>query len=254
MFSNKKFGVRFLSSVLAALSMSVQTSKLNVNAIQVLSLLDSSSKQEFFVEKFDLDKCKKMIGDLCPIDLYDGEGSGLAYYAEKVLHKDFDWLNLNYQLEAIFNSDELTSVSGQYGSISGLHSAPGRIRTILRLMGLKEDGSNFKELLGMYKLLVEEFGKSNNGNSRTGPTSEGISYIVLCQRFGYQNVKDIRTFTDLFCGKVEKFSKEISLGPVNKETSVGKTALCVGVPFIALTLAAVGCYGCVHKGNRSKSV
>ena len=239
MFSNKKFGVRFLSSVLAALSMSVQTSKLNVNAIQVLSLLDSSSKQEFFVEK---------------IELYDGEGSGLAYYAEKVLYKDFDWLNLNHQLEAIFNSDDLTSVLGPYGSISGLHSAPGRIRTILRLMGLKEDGSNFKELLGMYKCLVDAFGKSNNGGSRTGPTSEGISYIVLCQRFGYQNVKDIETFTNLFCDRVKEFSKEISLGPVNKETSVGKTALCVGVPLIALTLAAVDCYGCVHKGNRSKSV
>ena len=220
----------------------------------MLSLLDSSSEQELFVEKFDLDKCKEMIGDLCPIDLYDGEGSGLAYYAEKVLLKDFDWLKPNDQLEKVFNTDDLTSVLGQYGSISGLHSAPGRIRTILRLMGLKEDGSNFKELLGMYKCLVDAFGKSNNGASRPGPTSEGISYIVLCQRFGYQDVKDIKTFTNLFCDRVEKFSKEISLGPVNKETSVGKTASCVGVPFIALTLAAVGCYGCVHKGNRSKSV
>lgn len=233
MFFNKKFGVRFLSSVLAALSMSVQTSKLSVSAIQVLNLLDSSSKQEFFLEKFDLDKCKEMIGDLCPIDLYDGEGSGLAYYAEKVLHKDFDWLNPNDQLEAIFNSDELTSVSGPQGKGDGIHNVPRRIRTILRLMGLKEDGSNFKELLGMYECLVDAFDKSN-GASRPGPTSVGTSYVVLCQRFGYQDVKDIKTFTNLFCDQVEKF---------NKKTSVGKTALCVSVPLIVLTSAGVGCYG-----------
>ena len=265
MFSNKKFGVRFLSSVLAALSMSVQTSKLSVSAIQVLNLLDSSSNQEFFVEKFDLDKCKKMIGDLCPIELYYGEGSDLGYYAKKVLNKDFDWwLNLNDQLEKLFNSDELTYVSGPQDDGDDMHRVPRRIRTILRLMELKEDGSNFEEVLDMYKLLVEEFGKSNNGNSRTGPTSEGISYIVLCQRLGYQDVTNIRAFTNLFCDRVDKFNKGIPLEPivkgiplgpvVNKETSVGKTASCVGVPFIALTLAAVGCYGCVHKGNRSKSV
>lgn len=213
-----------LCSVLGACVVPLQASNISVSAVQVADLV--FSKEAYFKQDFDFEKCKQMMSKLKDnqklFERAQNLGLNLFYGEEQ---------NFNDTLVKLFDSSkELTSSTiGEH-----THRSPKLVRCALCLIGLNNCGSNFDDCLDKYKKLVNVMEEVYN--VRNGRKAAVIAAFVFCQRLGYSDVigSDVQVKKD-----VDRNKLQVNIVKSNSETFLSIMLAMSVVVNVAMGVALV---------------